>query len=1110
MNEADKSNFFHFFPSVVLAVVLLLVPTSCQQRDGDMADHGCPEAGVVVESVVSHSNSERAGLREGDILLSWKLTSAVQSAEIETHGTILSTFDWWKLELEYAPRGEIILTGARANQAIDFTVRLSPAEVMVRPALDPVSVKDHNRARLLMDQGDFNQAKQIWDKLIRDYQQRSCPEIVWWFHDKIATEAIAIRHPQSGQLLETSLARAEQINRLEARLITRLKLAVTLISRNDYDAAEVHLSALLDLEKQHGIEGLQHARSLSEMGKLRWFQGRLDEAEQYHQVTAAIRCESASQSLDYASSLNNLGILADERGKLDQADQYYREALAIVQNYFPEDQSSIDFLNNLAVLAHNRGDYELADHYFQRVLKLDMAQEKNSLNVANSLANLGIIAHARYDYETAEHYFLQALQIEEQLSPGSNQVALSLVNLGAIARKRRDLDAAEAYFTKGLTILEQHSPGSLVVARNYNNLGNIAFDRGNLSKAFDYYFKALTMKQALAPDSLECARTLFNLGRTHDRNNEQELARKAFEEALKIVDMVSPENSLRAETLYSLGLLSYRRNEVGSAIDYLCRALDVLEHQISQLGGHRGARTDFQDYFIKYYRDLSDMLSEADDPIRAFDVLERSRARLFLEFLSDRQLTFTADIVADLETQRQKLSQHYNSVQEKLWTLSPLQHTSEMNDIQHTLKTIQAEYDRVVASIRARSPHYAALHFPVPKTFAEICNCLAPGTAMLSYSVNTTQTTLFMVMAGQRKPVTYQLPIGMAELRQRITTFRSLLTKPFRPDQQRLEMYDQGKQLYDVLIQPCTKMLKNSPTLLIVPDGPLHLLPFAALVQSYHSGSGKRGEGPGGTYLVQSKSLHQIVSATVYCELKEEWQHCEISHYTTEFAAFADPIYPKFKQEEEQPLLSFLRSQYYELAPLPETRTEVERIAGFYPGKATLFIGPEATETNVLCELRKARYVHFACHAFIDNVIPLNSGLLLSIPDQLMGNQENGFLQAWEILQQSTTSTELVVLSACDSGLGKESGSEGLIGLTRSFHYAGVPSIVATLWPVSDSASRDLMVSFYHSLSQGKSKAEALRLAQLQFLQPMQPDQGKPGKYSHPFFWSAFQLYGYY
>jgi CHAT domain-containing protein len=198
--------------------------------------------------------------------------------------------------------------------------------------------------------------------------------------------------------------------------------------------------------------------------------------------------------------------------------------------------------------------------------------------------------------------------------------------------------------------------------------------------------------------------------------------------------------------------------------------------------------------------------------------------------------------------------------------------------------------------------------------------------------------------------------------------------------------------------------------------------------------------------------------------------------------------------------------------PLPYSRREVERIGGLYK-EAQLYLGESATEERAKSVGRDARVLHFATHGYLDDRTPLDSGLVLTLPEGLSPGRDNGLLQVWEIFESVRLDADLVVLSACDSGLGRELSGEGLIGLTRAFQYAGARSVVASLWSVTDQVTAELMARFHRHYAAGLSKDKALRQAQIELIRkPMRitiaAGQAADTVVSAPFFWAAFQLFG--
>jgi CHAT domain-containing protein len=390
--------------------------------------------------------------------------------------------------------------------------------------------------------------------------------------------------------------------------------------------------------------------------------------------------------------------------------------------------------------------------------------------------------------------------------------------------------------------------------------------------------------------------------------------------------------------------------------------------------------------------------------------------------------------------------------------------------------------------------------------FAGVLRTLDPGTVMLSYNVGPEQTDLFAIHPGGTLQAT-TIPIREEELRKEIEQMNGLLLEA-RPDASvgalRLAHLDQiARQLYILLIHPVETAIQTSDRVMILPDGPLHSVPWGLLVRPIPD-SDQREQ-----YLVEWKPFHIALSASLFSELKA--RRVSKPPEGPPILAFGDPIYPNTSTSLKE--LSFERvSRDLGLMPLPGSRREVENILAMFPnGEA--YLGSEATEKRAKSTLARAFNIHFAAHAVLDEGLPLNSAIVLSLPPLEKQDSDNGLLQAWEIFEQVHLNANLVVLSACESGLGKELGGEGLIGLTRAFQYAGARSVLASLWKISDRTTAELMVRFYKHLKAGKTKDEALRAAQIELIRgPIEitNEKGEVEKVdaSAPYYWAAFQLYG--
>ena len=576
-------------------------------------------------------------------------------------------------------------------------------------------------------------------------------------------------------------------------------------------------------------------------------------------------------------------------------------------------------------------------------------------------------------------------------------------------------------------------------------------------------------------------------------------AEEFHQRALAILLTLSPGSVDEAESWNSLGTIARRRGDRVQALESFRRAIEALEAQKGKLGGSEEARSGFAAKYGHLYRDYIELLLESNRPGEALHVLERSRARSLLSMLAERDLVFASEIPADLARERKLTDGEYDRTQAKLGELSPKQDAQAIEGLLVRLRELREKQGEIAERVKKISPRLASLQYPQPLDLAGIERALDPGTVLLSYSVGKNKTHLFVVQTSSgllsKAPglSVFTFALGEKGLREKVETFRNLIDQRTGPDR---ELISQGKQLYESLVKPAEALIEGSRRVVILPDGPLHTLPFAALVRDERRGR------PG--YLVEWRPLHQVVSATVYAELQKTRREAHTQAPGSVVAAFGDPVYPALSKEKADAIANVeLRSVVrggFGLEPLPGTRKEVEGITGLYGSTAMVYLGAEATEERARSLDKDVRYVHFATHGLLNERFPLDSALALTIPEKVGEEQENGLLQAWEIFQQLRIDADLVTLSACETGLGKEMGGEGLVGLTRAFQYAGARSILASLWSVSDESTADLMRRFYTYLKAGKTKDEALRAAQVDLIHGTSA--------SHPFHWAAFQLVG--
>jgi len=921
--------------------------------------------------------------------------------------------------------------------------------------------------------------------------------------------------------------------------------------RDDLGSAEKHYQHSLAARDKLAPGSLDSARSHNNLGIVYMDRGMYTESEKHHKSALAIRERLAPGSLDLASTYNNLGVLARTLGHLETAKSYYQRDLEILQKLVPGTLVVADSFNNLGNLAWERSDLTGAEMYHQRALSIREGLGAHSLDIADSYHNLGLVARARGDLAAAEVYYQRALGIQEKLAPNRLAVGTTYNSLGITAKDRGDLDGAEAYHQKALAIWKELNPESLDVAISLNNLGVVSLEKGNLLAAEEYHLGSLAIRQRLLPNSRDAAYSLHNLGgvalargdfdkaeaflneslnirkRTsqgslelamtfNDMGNvawargDLRLAEKLYEEGLAIVEAVAPNSITEAQTLHALGEIFREGSEPQRAESFLSRGIDALEGQIHQLGGSYDIRDHFRARNKKIYLDHIGVLLELGRPAQAFHSLERYRARGLLELLAERDLVFSADISEELDNKRRHLALQYDQ------TLQQIKENPKYSgELSGELKSLLRERDELVARIRSESPNLASLQYPTVLTLAEVQETLEPGASLLSYSIGEKQLTVFLVAHDDFK--VHALSIDREELTRIVNAFLANIERGRDPGSPFFRsLQSSGRRLYQILINPIEEDLETSERLIVVPDGVLHNLPLGALIRPVQNDDLRTARD--WQYLVEWKPIDMVLSATLYAELQKK--RTAVSRGKLPLvAAFGDASYGEIaKSRGDTPEISdvqlraMVKHGIFKWESLPYTRQEVFQVARLHRN-IQLFVGDAATEEQVKRIGRDIQTLHLATHGYLDDGLPLNSAVVLTIPDDLSENQENGLLQSWEIFESIRIDADLVVLSACQSAAGEEQGGEGLIGLTRAFQYAGARTVAASLWSVNDQSTAELMIRFYRHLRSGLSKDEALRAAQIQLIRgPIEVTDADGQKIridaSAPYYWAAFQIYG--
>jgi CHAT domain-containing protein/Tfp pilus assembly protein PilF len=881
------------------------------------------------------------------------------------------------------------------------------------------------------------------------------------------------------------------------------------LEKGRLDEAERCFNSALLLQERLAPGSLDLARSLHNLGNVFFQRGDLERARALYLRGLEIRERIAPGSLQMASSLANLSGVAYNQDELDKAEEYLTRALLLKRQFPVHGLATTRELRNLGNVQFVRGNIDAAENFYRQALVIEMGEAPGSLGHAMSLETLGMIANARGDLESARDNFLRSLDIRQRQAPEGLMVAHSLDHLGVITELLGDLDSAERYYRRALVIRERLSPiGDL--ADTLTNFGVLLRNRGDLDQAELLIRRALKLNESSSADlsAATCLEALATIEQLRGRHREAE---RLLQQALVLRAKVPGKTKDELDTLFLLAVTEIALGQNEKALTFLERAESYIESQLSRLGGALDVQAGFLSSNRDVDREYLALLVKLRRYDEAFAASERYRGRILLGMLADRPLAAT-DLPSGIAQRVRRIHADYDRIQTGLFDQN-LHNRVKQEALRSQLRRLRDERAYIIEELRRKSPGDSLLRQPQPLGFEGVQAVLDPGTVLLSFNVGRERTNLFIVQQGQ--PLSSRiLSVSEAELRREVNLLRNLVSEArpghFGSTVRFAALLEMARRLYAQLIEPAAEQIARGQRILILADGPLHLLPWGMLIRDLPRES---GQGHSWQYLIEWRPIHLMLSATLFAESKKARRWRDPNAAT--LVAFGDPVYPPTEDRPESLRAEAApdpASRGRSFEPLPAARQEVERIAGRFP-RARIYLGREATEEQAKAISKDTVYLHFAAHAVLDEHLPLNSAVALTPPDPRMEGQDNGFLQAWEIFEGLRLDTDLVVLSACETGLGKELGGEGLLGLTSAFQYAGAHTVLASLWQVSDQATAELMTRFYDYLRKGQSKDEALRTAQIELLRTAikvtdQKDVSKELDATAPFYWAAFQLYG--
>jgi CHAT domain-containing protein len=826
--------------------------------------------------------------------------------------------------------------------------------------------------------------------------------------------------------------------------------------------------------------------------------------EYYNQSLPLFRAISAH--LMEAFTLDEIAKVYFALGENQKGLEYFSQSLSLSRKVGARNQE-VETLSSIGQVYSNLGEKQKALDYYNQSLTLSRAVGDRK-GEAFTLNRIGIVYGELGENQKALGYFSQALSLRRAEGNPRGE-AVTLTNIGHAYSNLGEKQKALEYYKQSLP-LRRAADDRRGEALTLLGIGKVYSELGEKQKALEYYNQSLPLSRAVGNRNGE-ATTFDYIGQAYSELGENQKALEYYNQSLPFSQAVG-DRPQEALTLYNIAGVKRAQGNLTEALTNIESCLKIIESLRTKVASPE-LRTSYfatvQNYY-QFYIDLLMQLHKTNPKsgydTKAFEASERSRARSLLELLQESNADIRQGVAPELLQKERSLQQQLDAIEKRrVEVLSrPDRTPAQKAELDQKRQDLLAQYQEIQAQIRSTSPRYAALTQPQPLTLAEIQQQIVDeNTILLQYSLGKDRSYLWAVT--KTNITSYDLP-KTADIETAARNFRTAVTsKLYRNIPNKVA--EANNKLSQIILQPIAAQIAQK-RLLIVGDGILNYIPFAAL--SLPETSGQNRNQP----LIVDHEIVQLPSASTLGILRQNYNDRQSSSRT--LAILADPVFsaddervkktPTTDREAiESVNLGLSRSSRdndVQWKRLKFTRQEADRIiktlvAANSSTPSFDFEASRATATHP--NLSQYKIVHFATHGLANSVHPELSGIILSLVDE-QGKPLNGFLRLTDIFNLKLAA-DLVVLSACQTGLGQNVQGEGIVGLTRGFMYAGAKRVVVSLWSVDDEGTATFMESFYQGMWQkGLTSAAALRAAQLEMLQQ--------SKWKSPYYWAAFTLQG--
>jgi CHAT domain-containing protein len=896
-----------------------------------------------------------------------------------------------------------------------------------------------------------------------------------------------------------------------------------------------------------GEKNKKIADSYTSLGIICYSSGDLNKALKFHLLAYEILTSFTNdKSPELVPIYDNIGMAYAAKGEYDNALNYYEKALRVPVPIPEEQRQELSLVySNIAEMYDKKDDYDKALEYLFRALKIDIAiRGEKFLYIPLHYLNIGTMYFKKRNYEKALTYLETSMQkLISDFGEDSYYVGYACINTGLVYDYIGNAGKTLEYYQKSLKILikiigEQNE----TIGKIYGNIALVYEEQGEHEKALEYNNKSLQILiSVLGEKHPDVANVYNNLGDYYTRKEDYKKSLYYYQKSLLANLPEFTDTSIYANPRLSVifrkpelvrtlaekanSLYQLYRTESNSIIDIKASlfnyelAFEIINNMRSEYN-IENSKLSLSERNKNYYALATHVALEYEKTeisgvnlAKAFEFIEKGKsATLAAQFNEYNAKSFAGIPKLSMEKEKElkkKISDYSVEIENEKYRKEGYD-TIKINLLENKKFVCSRQLDSLIFSFEKNYPVYYQIKYKDKiASIPEIKKSLDKKTALLSYFIG--DASLYISIFTDSLFFIKEEPID-SSFSQKVKKYYKIL-KTAEPEELVLNSF----YLYEKLIEPVKNYIDKKDKLVIIPDDYLFYVPFETLICSDNRVKVNPMDFSNLNYLIKTKSVTYNHSATLWYNSQQN-ETDQTKRTQINFVGFA----PVFGDKKNNGIilssnLNVIDTTGHNLAyrsvsadmkkfnPLPYSEDEVTSILHLFENKkkdAKVYLYTDASELNFKNNAGKYTYVHISSHGFSNDKDPKLSGIVFSQPDSSVAtlhDPEDGILYAGETYNLNLKA-DLVVLSSCESGLGKLIKGEGIQALSRGFLSAGTPNIIFSLWKALDKPTKELMIDFYSYLLGGESYAEALRKAKLNLI--------NNSKTAFPHFWGGFVLMG--